>query len=148
MKSSHGWKLLKQHSPEMKLERTVNNFLRLLTTTIYTTTPCSKQASYLTFKWQQRASNWIFHTEIRTWQLYIYIYVLLCCEYLSVRCICHIRVSEWNLHSKWLRVLIPLLSLKLQIWHLLRARSSLTFKQTIECRFTEKLVRDIIITNS
>ena len=35
---------------------------------------------------------------------------------------------------------------KLQIWRLLWARSSLTFRQTIECGFTLKLVRDIIIT--
>ena len=65
----------------------------------------------------------------------------LCCEYLTVRCI-------------WLYVIImsrtsfPLLSLKLQIWRLLRARSSLTFRQTIECGFTLKLVRDMIITYS
>ena len=32
--------------------------------------------------------------------------------------------------------------------HLLRARSSLTFRQTIECGFTLKLVRDMIITYS
>ena len=31
--------------------------------------------------------------------------------------------------TKWLWVRIPLLSLKLQIWHLFRARSSLTFRQ-------------------
>ena len=46
----------------------------------------------------------------------------------------------------------PLLSLKLQIWRLLRARSiltfSLTFRQTIECMFTLKLVLDMIITHS
>ena len=41
---------------------------------------------------------------------------------------------------------ISLLSLKLQIWRLLLARSSLAFRQTIECRFTLKLVRDMIIT--
>ena len=41
-----------------------------------------------------------------------------------------------------------LLSLKLQIWQLPRARSSLTFRQTIECGFTLELVRDIIITYS
>ena len=35
-------------------------------------------------------------------------------------------------------------SLKLQIWHLLRARSSLTFRQTIGCRLFLKLVYDII----
>ena len=45
-------------------------------------------------------------------------------------------------------VRIPLLSLKLQIWHLLRARSSLTFRPTIEFRFTLKLVRDMIMTYS
>ena len=43
----------------------------------------------------------------------------------------------------WVR--IPLLSLKLQIWHLIWARSSLTFRQTIECRLTLKLVCDIMI---
>ena len=50
------------------------------------------------------------------------------------------------LRTKWLWVRILLLSLKLQIWRLPRARSSLTFRQTIECRFTLKLVRDMIIT--
>ena len=37
---------------------------------------------------------------------------------------------------------------KLQIWRLLRPRSSLTFRQTIECGFTLKLVCDMIITYS
>ena len=45
--------------------------------------------------------------------------------------------------SLWVRILF--LSLKLQIWRLLPARSSLTFRQTIECRFTLKLVCDMII---
>ena len=36
---------------------------------------------------------------------------------------------------------IPMLSLKLKIWRLLQARSSLT----IECGFTRKVVRDMII---
>ena len=44
----------------------------------------------------------------------------------------------------WVR--ISLLSLKLQIRHLFRASISLTFRQTIECRFTLTLVRDMIIT--
>ena len=52
----------------------------------------------------------------------------------------------------WVRILT--LSLKLQIWWLFRGygvcfvstRSSLTFRQTIKCRFTLKLVCDIIIT--
>ena len=48
----------------------------------------------------------------------------------------------------YFHVRLSLLSLKLQIWRLLRARSSLIFKQTIECRFTLKLVRDIITTYS
>ena len=38
--------------------------------------------------------------------------------------------------------------LKLQLWCLLQALSSLTFRQTIECGFTLKLVRDMIITYS
>ena len=41
---------------------------------------------------------------------------------------------------------ISLLSLKLQIWRLLWARSSLTFKQTIESGFTLKFICDMIIT--
>ena len=53
-----------------------------------------------------------------------------------------------SLGSKWLWVRIPLLLLQLQIWRLLRARSSLTFKQSIECRFALKLVRGMIITYS
>ena len=58
-------------------------------------------------------------------------------------------LAKWlsvRLRTKWLWVLITLLSLKPQIWCLIRARSSLTFRQTIECRFTLKLVRDMIIT--
>ena len=38
--------------------------------------------------------------------------------------------------------------LKLQIWHLLQARSSLTFRQTMECRFTLQLEHDMITTYS
>ena len=48
--------------------------------------------------------------------------------------------------AKWLSVRIPLPSLKLQIWRLLWGRSSLTVRQTIECGFTLKLVRDMMIT--
>ena len=33
----------------------------------------------------------------------------------------------------------------LSIWHLLQARSSLTFRQTIECEFSLELVRDMLI---
>ena len=43
---------------------------------------------------------------------------------------------------------ISLLSLKLQIWRLLLAGSFLTFRQSIECGFTLKLVGDMIITYS
>ena len=60
-------------------------------------------------------------------------------------------LAKWlsvRLRTKWLWVRISLLSLKLQIWRLLRARSSLIFMQTIECEFTLKLVRDMIITYS
>ena len=55
-------------------------------------------------------------------------------------------VRKRKLNHLWVR--IPLLSLKLQIWSLLRARSSLTFRQTIECGVTLKLVRDMLITYS
>ena len=73
------------------------------------------------FKWQQRDSN---PQPLSSW--------------LSVL-----------LRTKWLWVdRISLLSLKLQIWCLPRVRSSLTFRQTIECGFTLKLVRDMIITYS
>ena len=37
---------------------------------------------------------------------------------------------------------------KLQIWRLLRAKSLLTFRQTIEGRFILKLLRDMIVTYS
>ena len=50
------------------------------------------------------------------------------------------------LRSNWLGFPIPMLSLKLKIWRLLQARSSLTFRQTIECGFILKLSRDIIKT--
>ena len=49
-----------------------------------------------------------------------------------------------RLQTKWLWVRIQLLSLKLQIWHLLRAKISLTCRKTIECRFTLKPARDMI----
>ena len=58
----------------------------------------------------------------------------------------HLAKLGVRLRTKWLWVRILLLSLKLQIWRLPRARGSLTFRQTIECRFTLKLVRDMIIT--
>ena len=60
----------------------------------------------------------------------------------------HKRTLSVYLQTKWFWVRILLLSLKLQIWRLLRARRSLTFKQVIECGFTLKLVRDMIITYS
>ena len=56
------------------------------------------------------------------------------------------KCLSFHLRSKWLWVRIPLLSLKLQIWQLPQARSSLTFRQTIECGFPLKLVRGMIIT--
>ena len=60
-------------------------------------------------------------------------------------------LAKWlsiRLRTKWLWVRISLLSLKLQMWRLHRARSSLTFRQTAERVFTLKLVRDMIITYS
>ena len=53
-----------------------------------------------------------------------------------------------RLRTKGFWVQISLLSLKLQIWCLLRARSSVTFRETIECGFTLELVRNMIITFS
>ena len=54
-----------------------------------------------------------------------------------------VRVCVYELSGcfriKLLWVRISLLSLKLQIWRLLRERSSLTFRQTIECGLTLKL---------
>ena len=58
-------------------------------------------------------------------------------------------LAKWfsvQLRTKWLWVRIPLLSLKLHIWHLVWARSFLTLRQTIECGFTLKLILDMIIT--
>ena len=52
------------------------------------------------------------------------------------------------LWTKWLWVQITLLSLKLQVWLQLQAMSSLTFRQTIECGFSLKLVCDMRITCS
>ena len=59
-------------------------------------------------------------------------------------------MAKWStvlFQTKWVWIWILLLSLKFQIW-CLREGSSLAFRQTIECRFTLKLVRDIIITYS
>ena len=60
-----------------------------------------------------------------------------------------LNLAKWlsvHLQTKWLWVRIMLLSLKLQIWCLLQARSSLTFRRTLECRFSLEFVCDIIIT--
>ena len=60
-------------------------------------------------------------------------------------------LAKWpsvRLWTKWLWIRILLLSLKLQIWCLFSARSSLTFRHTLESRFTLKLVCDMIITYS
>ena len=57
-----------------------------------------------------------------------------------------VKWLSFCLRTKWLWVWSPLLSLKLQIWRLLRARNSLTFRQTVECRSTLKLVCDMTIT--
>ena len=59
-----------------------------------------------------------------------------------------LSLAKWlnvRLRSKWLWVRI---SFKLQIWRLLRVKSSLTFMQTIECKFTLKLIRSMIIKHS
>ena len=49
-----------------------------------------------------------------------------------------------RLRTKWLWSRILLLSLKLQIWCLLWARSFLKFRHNIECGFTLKLLSDMI----
>ena len=62
-----------------------------------------------------------------------------------------VSLAKWLgvcVRTKWLWVRISLLLLKLQIWRLLRTRRSLTFRQTIECRFTLKLVGGMKITCS
>ena len=71
--------------------------------------------------------------------------------------------SFWEYQSSiiwqvWLRVFVYQLNgysfeygcchVKLQIWRLLRVRSSLTFRQKIERRFTLRLAYDMIITYS
>ena len=59
-----------------------------------------------------------------------------------------VSLAKWLnicLQIKELWVWILLLSVKLQIWRLFWVRSSLTFSQTIECRFTLKLVCYMII---
>ena len=60
-------------------------------------------------------------------------------------------IATWlsvRLRTKWLWFWIPLLTRKLQIWHLLRARSCLTSREIIKYRFTLKLERDMIISYS
>ena len=60
-------------------------------------------------------------------------------------------LAKWlnvRLRARWLWIRISLLWLKLQIWHLLETRSSLSFRQTIKCRFTLKLLGDMIIIYS
>ena len=55
-------------------------------------------------------------------------------------------LAKWlnvRLQTKRLWVLILFLSVKLQIWRLLLTRSSLTFSQIVECRFTLKLYMNI-----
>ena len=50
--------------------------------------------------------------------------------------------------AKWLCIWVQLQSLKLQISRLLRAKSSLTFRQLYSCEFTLKRVRDMTRTCS
>ena len=61
-------------------------------------------------------------------------------------------LAKWlsvRLRTKWFRVRVQLGSLPLKSLHLLRGRSSWTFRQLyIECRFTLKYVRDMTRTYS
>ena len=103
-------------------------------------TPCrhkagtifSKQAPYLKFKWQCQDSNPQPFSRKRT------LNHLTKLSFFKKRPLGRLR-------TKWLWVRILLLSLTLQILRLLQAKSSLTFRQTIECRFTLTLVCDMII---
>ena len=63
----------------------------------------------------------------------------------------HLASWAWwlsvRLQTEWLWVQISLMSVKLQIWRLFRARSEfINIQATIECRFTLKRVSDMIIT--
>ena len=86
------------------------------------------------FKWQQRDANpqplnWWMNTQpFRQTSL---------AKWLSI-----------HLPAKWFWVRISLLSFKFQMWGLLQARSSLTFRQTIQHGFTLKLAHNMIITYS
>ena len=69
----------------------------------------------------------------------------------NIHSIVCLNVKELLARSRrhiWLWVRITFLSIKLRMWRLLRAKSSLTFRQTIEYRFTLRLVRNMIITYS
>ena len=99
-------------------------------------TPCSKQVPYRKFKWQQQDLNpqpLSLYTNTQPFSQ-IGQMIELCCEYLLVWCI-------------WLYVIIMSYAWKF-LEQGVRARSSLTFRQTIERRFTLKLVRDVRITYS
>ena len=95
------------------------------------------------FKWQQWYSNsqplsseMNTHPFSQTCQM-----IELFCEYVPVGCIgLYVIIMsrtrfKVKLRTKWLRVRIPLLSLKLQISCLFRARSSLTFRQPMYSMF-------------
>ena len=59
-------------------------------------------------------------------------------------------LAKWlcvRLQTKWLRVRILLMSLKLQISPLVLSKKFIDIQVTIECRFTLKCVRDMTITN-
>ena len=66
---------------------------------------------------------------VASYQLLVTSYQLLVASYQSLVTGCQSLLAKWlsvPLQTKWLWVRIPLLSLKFQIWRLLRARSSLT----------------------
>ena len=57
-------------------------------------------------------------------------------------------LTRVGIQTKWLWVRISLQSLKLWIRRLLWVRCFLTFRETVECGFTLKLVHDMITTYS
>ena len=121
--------------------------------------PCSKQAPYLKFKiWRllQAGSSLAFRQIVEcglTLNLLLDMIITYSQPHRTDKYSQHssiiwpVWLNGWvfGLRTKWLWVRITLLSLKLQIWLLLRAKNSLTFRLIIECELTLDLVRDMII---
>ena len=104
-------------------------------------TPFSNQALYLKFNAiSEGAISKSLSDRIQTKWLWVPISLL------SLKHL--LRARSFRFRTKWFWVRISLLSFKPQIWHLIRARSSLTFRQTIDGGFSLRLVLDMIVTYS